>query len=138
MKPKVLLVDDDTEFTELIAYNLKQRGWDILTAQTGLQGLRLARSGLPDVILLDVMLPDLDGLSVCQILNSQPSTSDVEVFIVSALDEAWAGTTKSRARFSWFFRKPVSLGVLAERVQDAFTERQSEIQRRLQEDKYTR
>jgi DNA-binding response OmpR family regulator len=138
MKPKVLVIDDDPEFSELLNYNLKQRGWDILTAQTGLQGLRLARSGLPDVILLDVMMPDLDGLSVCQILNSQPSTSDVPVFIVSALDETWAGATKSRARFSWFIRKPVSLAVLAERVQDAFTERQSEIQRRLQEDKYTR
>jgi DNA-binding response OmpR family regulator len=138
MKPKVLLVDDDPEFTELIAYNLKQRGWEILSAHTGLQGLRLARAGLPDVILLDVMLPDLDGLSVCQILNSQPSTNDVPVFIVSALDETWAGTRKSRARFSRFFRKPVSMALLADRVQDAFTERQSEIQNRLQEDKYAR
>ncbi|MEY2429523.1 MAG: hypothetical protein QOJ40_2408, partial [Verrucomicrobiota bacterium] len=79
-----------------------------------------------------------DGLSVCQILNSQPSTSDVPVFIVSALDETWAGATKSRARFSWFIRKPVSLAVLAERVQDAFTEHQCGIQNRLQEDKYAR
>jgi len=63
---------------------------------------------------------------------------DVPIFIISALDETWAGTRKSRARFAWFFRKPVSLGVLAERVQDAFTERQSDIQRRLQEDKYIR
>src|SRR3977135_3122579 len=90
MKPRVLLVDDDGEFTELIQYNLKQRGWEILSASTGLQGLRVARAGLPDVILLDVMLPDLDGLSVCQILNSQPSTSDVPIFMVSALDETCA------------------------------------------------
>ncbi len=126
MKPKVLVVDDDAEFTELIRYNLQQRGWEI--------GLRLARAGLPDVILLDVMLPDLDGLSVCQILNSQPSTSDVPVFIISALDIVCAGTTKSPARFAWFIRKPVSLAVLAERVQSAFAERQAQVQLRLQDD----
>jgi DNA-binding response OmpR family regulator len=125
MRPKVLVVDDDPEFAELLHYNLKQRGWEIQTAGTGLQGLRLARADLPDVILLDIMLPDLDGLSVCQILNSQPSTRDVPVIIISALDETWAGTRKSRARITHFFRKPVSLAVLAEHVQSAFTERQS-------------
>ena len=134
MKPKVLVVDDDAEFTELIRYNLQQRGWEILSAHNGIQGLRLARAGLPDVILLDVMLPDLDGLSVCQILNSQTSTSDVPVFIISALDIVCAGTTKSPARFAWFIRKPVSLAVLAERVQSAFAERQAQVQRRLQDD----
>jgi DNA-binding response OmpR family regulator len=134
MKPRVLVVDDDAEFTELIQYNLKQRGWEILSANTGLQGLRVARAGLPDVILLDVMLPDLDGLSVCHILNSQPSTRDVPVFIISALDETWAGTRKSLARITYFFRKPVSLAVLAERVQSAFAERQSQALLRLQQD----
>ena len=132
MRPKVLLVDDDAEFTELIRYNLKQRGWEIVSAHTGLEGLRLARANLPDVILLDVMLPDLDGLSVCHILNSQPSTKDVPVFIMSALDETWAGTRKSAARINYFFRKPVSLALLAERVQAAFAERQSQAQLRLE------
>jgi DNA-binding response OmpR family regulator len=134
MKPRVLVVDDDADFRELLRYNLNQRGWEILSAQTGLQGLRLARADSPDVILLDVMLPDLDGLSVCHILNSQPSTRDVPVIIISALDETWAGTRKSPARITHFFRKPVSLAVLADHVQSAFTERQSQAQIRLQEE----
>ena len=133
MKPKVLMVDDDPEFTELIHYNLKQRGWEILIANTGLQGLQIARAESPDVILLDVMLPDLDGLSVCHILNSQPSTREIPVFIVSALDETWAGTRKSSARITCFFRKPVSLTLLAERVQSVFAERQSQGQIHLHE-----
>ena len=133
MKPKVLMVDDDPEFTELIHYNLKQRGWEILIANTGLQGLQIARAESPDVILLDVMLPDLDGLSVCHILNSQPSTREIPVFIVSALDETWAGTRKSAARITYFFRKPISLTLLAERVQSVFAERQSQGQVHLHE-----
>jgi DNA-binding response OmpR family regulator len=122
MRPKVLSVDDDPEFAELIRYNLELQGCEVVLASNGVQALHLARSQLPDVILLDLMLPDLDGFSVCQILRAQPSTRDIPVFIVSALDEPWAGKRGSKARFSKYFKKPVDLKVLGESVRTAWEE----------------
>jgi CheY-like chemotaxis protein len=81
--------------------------------------LRVARAKLPDVILIDVMLPDLDGLAVCEILNRQPSTRDIPVIIVSALNESWTQTRKSSARFVRFFTKPVDLKLLRAAVRAA-------------------
>src|SRR6266705_466450 len=115
-KPRVLVVDDDPEFAQLIEFNLAQRGCDILIARAGLQALRMARAELPDVILLDVMLPDIEGLTVCEILRAQPSTRDIPVFILSALHESWATSRKTKARFARYFQKPVDLKLLGETV----------------------
>lgn len=116
MKPKVLVVDDDIEFAALIRFNLGQEGFESLAVHTGVHALRAARAELLDVIVLDVMLPDLDGLSVCEILNSNPRTRDIPILILSALDESWAETHKRKARFTRFFTKPVDLKVLRQSV----------------------
>jgi DNA-binding response OmpR family regulator len=121
------------EFTELVEYNLRRQGCEVVVAQNGIQGLRLARTDLPDTIVLDLMMPDLDGLSVCEILNSQPSTRDIPVFIMSALDESWARTKRSRARVAGYFRKPADFKALAGCIQTAFGERQALIRSRMAE-----
>jgi CheY-like chemotaxis protein len=92
MKAKVLVVDDDQEFVQLIEFNLERHGCEIFTATNGVQALHMARSALPDVILLDLMLPDMDGFSVCEILHAQPSTREIPVIILSGLDWSWAGS----------------------------------------------
>src|SRR6266699_624174 len=103
MKPRVLVVDDDLEYAQLLKFNLELDGCEILVVHNGAQALRTARAHLPDIILVDIMLPDLDGLSVCEILNSQPSTRDIPVIIVSALNQSWIERRKSKARFARFF-----------------------------------
>ena len=125
MKPKVLVVDDDIDYAQLIAYNLERQGCETLPVHNGVQALRMARAELPDVILLDLMLPDLDGLSVCEILQGQPSTRDIPVLVVSALDETWGETRKTKARVARYFRKPVDLKLLAERVLAVCEERRA-------------
>jgi DNA-binding response OmpR family regulator len=122
MKPKVLVVDDDPEFAELLRYQLELQGCEIVVASNGVEALSLARSQLPDVILLDLMLPDLDGFSVCQILQAQPSTKGIPVFIVSALDEPWGGQRGCKARFSKYFKKPVDLRTLGQSVRTSWEE----------------
>jgi two-component system alkaline phosphatase synthesis response regulator PhoP len=119
MKPRVLVVDDDVEFTQLIEFNLAQEGCESFAAHTGVHALRMAKAQLPDVILLDVMLPDLNGLAVCEILNSQAKTSDIPILILSSLNQSWAKTTRSKARFVRFFTKPVNLKFLCQTVQAA-------------------
>src|SRR5437588_3908900 len=86
MKPRVLIVDDEPEVLELIDFVLSGQGFEVIKAVTGLEALRRARCESPDVIILDIMLPDLDGFTVCEILRAQPSTRDVPVVVISALD----------------------------------------------------
>jgi len=119
MKPRVLAVDDDAEYSELITYRLAQEGCEVIVAANGLEGLNLARTEIPDVILLDLMLPDLDGFSVIQILRAQPSTRQIPVFIVSALDESWIQKRRKRLRYEKYFKKPVDLKALGESVRAA-------------------
>lgn len=112
----MLVVDDHIEFAQLLGFNLEKVGCEVLMAHDGAQALRIARAQLPDLILLDVMLPDLDGLSVCEILNAQPSTRDIPVIIVSALSASWTETRKSNARYTRFLTKPLDLKSLRELV----------------------
>ena len=112
MKPRILLIDDDPEFAQLIQFNLESHGCEVTVARDGMEGLRLARIDSPDLILLDLMLPDLDGLVVCEILQAQPSTRDIPVFILSALDQSWTHTRKNRAKFARYFVKPPDLKLL--------------------------
>jgi len=83
--PKILLVDDDPDMLELLAFNFREAGFTILTASTGMEGLHEARRQLPEAIVLDVLLPDLDGLSVCELLRCQPSTAHIPVLMLTAL-----------------------------------------------------
>ncbi len=84
MKPKVLIVDDEPDVVELAAYNLKQAGCDIVSATDGEQALKLAREHIPDLIVLDIMLPEMDGLEVCKCLRSDPQTSAIPVIMLTA------------------------------------------------------
>ena len=77
----ILIVEDDETLQETLAYNLEQEGYSVLAAADGPGGLELARTERPDLIILDVMLPDLDGLSVCRILRRE---LDVPIIMLTA------------------------------------------------------
>ncbi|MFO1498945.1 MAG: response regulator [Verrucomicrobiota bacterium] len=84
MKPKILIVDDEPDALELVGYNLKRAGFEVMAASDGAQALRKARSVLPDLIVLDVMLPEVDGLEVCRILRGDPPTATVPIIMLTA------------------------------------------------------
>lgn len=83
---KVLVVEDDPEVNSLIGAYAQIAGYDYTAAYDGQSALREVRSGPPDLILLDVMLPDLDGFEICRRLKSQPHTAAIPVVILTALD----------------------------------------------------
>ena len=85
MNAKILLVDDEADFLELVSYNIRRRGHQVITASDGLEALSKARQLLPDLILLDLMLPLLDGFTVCEILRAQPSTDSIPIIMFTAL-----------------------------------------------------
>jgi len=115
MANRILLVDDEHEFVELLQYRLDGRGFEFLVATSGLEALNQARRHLPDLILLDILLPDLDGLSVCEILRRQPSTRTIPVILMSALQ----GQVTRQATATLaddFFTKPLDLDRLEARI----------------------
>ena len=84
LKPKILVVDDEPDALELIGFNLKAAGYDVITAEDGNSALRKARSHRPALILLDLMIPEVDGLEVCKILRRDPETSGLPIIMVTA------------------------------------------------------
>ena len=85
-KKSVLLVEDEEDICELIRYNLDREGYRVLCAETGEEGLKMARREIPDAILLDLMLPGVDGLEVCRQLKASSETSRIPIVMVSAPD----------------------------------------------------
>ncbi len=124
VKPRVLIVDDEPEFLELVDYKLSAQGFEVLRAATALEGLRRARCEAPQVILLDIMLPDLDGLAVCEILHVQPSTRAVPVLVLSALDRPRPGARDARLRITRWLNKGSDLGSLGDAVRAALVEQE--------------
>ncbi len=83
-KTKILVVDDEPEVIELVEFNLKKAGFDVLRAADGAEGIRLARSAAPGLIVLDVMLPEMDGFEVCKVLRREPATASIPIIMLSA------------------------------------------------------
>ncbi|MGE5619950.1 MAG: response regulator transcription factor [Sphingomonadaceae bacterium] len=97
MQPKkLLLIDDEPAIRTLVRLVMEGDGWHVLVASDGNQGLALAREQHPDVILLDVALPDLSGLEVCRQLKSDPDTASIPVAMLTAM----AQETDRRAAMS--------------------------------------
>ena len=91
--PLILVVDDNPAALEILAARLSAGGYQVLTASDGEEGLTLARKVLPDLVLLDIMMPGIDGFEVCRRLKSDPSTEDIPVIFLSAL-----GDTEDKVR----------------------------------------
>ncbi|HZV36050.1 MAG TPA: response regulator, partial [Verrucomicrobiae bacterium] len=81
---KILVVDDEPDAIELIKFNLKAAGYEVLTAADGDEALKKARSALPDLIILDLMLPEVDGLEVCKILRRDQRVSATPIIMLTA------------------------------------------------------
>jgi CheY-like chemotaxis protein len=117
MVPRILIVDDEDDFIELVKFRLAGLACEFIVANDGVQALSQARQYKPDLILLDILLPDLDGLSVCEILRRQPSTKKIPVIFISALSGDVTKRTASMHAYD-FFTKPVDLARLERRITD--------------------
>jgi DNA-binding response OmpR family regulator len=117
MVPRILIVDDEGDFIELVKFRLANLHCEFLVANDGVHALSQAREGRPNLILLDILLPDLDGLSVCEILRRQPATKKIPIIFMSALS---SNVTKRTAAMNAddFFTKPLDLNRLERRVSE--------------------
>lgn len=85
--PKILVVDDEESIIELVKFNLEREGYQVVTAKDGDKALNLVREEMPDLIILDVMLPGVDGITVCRNINSNPETKNIPIIMLSARGE---------------------------------------------------
>ena len=92
MTHRVLVVDDEADITELLTYNFRDAGYEVLTAGDGMAAVSLAQRWLPEAIVLDLNLPGLDGFAVCEMLRVLPSTRDIPILMLTAF-----ATEQSRA-----------------------------------------
>ena len=109
----ILLVEDDPTLSETLRYNLEREGYSVLTAGDGVQALEFARRERPDLLILDVMLPRLDGFSVCRILRQE---SDVPILMLTARQDEVDRIAGLELGADDYVSKPFSLGELLARV----------------------
>src|ERR1700679_4318419 len=117
MVPQILIVDDEADFIELVKFRLADLHCQFLVANDGVHALSQARLFKPDLILLDILLPDLDGLSVCEILRRQPSTKKIPVIFMSALSRDVTRRTVAMQAED-FFTKPLDWERFERRIAD--------------------
>ena len=86
-KPRILVIEDERALIEVLEYNLKKEGYEVLTASDGQDGLRRAQAQLPDLVVLDLMLPVMEGLEVCRQLRASARTKDIPVLMLTARSE---------------------------------------------------
>ena len=116
MKEKILIVEDDPALLEVTAYNLQSAGYSVVTSLSGDEGLLLAKSESPDLILLDVMLPGLSGVEVCQRLRADSRTKNIPVIMLTAKSEEVDQLIGFAVGADDYVTKPFSVRVLQERI----------------------
>ena len=116
---KVLLVDDEHDVLELLTYNLRRAGLEVSLATNGLDAIDLARTQLPDVIVLDLMLPEVHGFDVCDVLRKDVTTAGIPIIMLTAWASDSARTLGLEMGAADYVTKPFSPRELVLRVQKA-------------------
>ncbi|MGE5412156.1 MAG: response regulator transcription factor [Clostridiales bacterium] len=125
MKKKILVIDDHPDSVFLMQDRLQREGYEVITAYDGQTGLERAFNELPDLVLLDVMMPGLNGIEVCRTLANTPVTKDIPVILVTAKTEAEGTKEGLQAGAFDYIRKPVNKVELLARINSALKLRES-------------
>ncbi len=115
-KARILIVEDDASLAEVLDYNLTQEGYETQLAADGQQGLREIRLRCPDLVVLDLMLPMIEGLEVCRLLRADPATSNVLVLMLTARSEESDQLVGFSVGADDYVTKPFSVKVLLQRI----------------------
>jgi DNA-binding response OmpR family regulator len=114
--PQIMVVDDDPDTVSILARHLQREGFVAIEAISGTECLRIVREHRIDVILLDLMMPEMDGFQVCRALKQDPETAEIPVIMITARDDLDARAEGMRLGISDFLAKPVFRRQLANRI----------------------
>ncbi len=113
---KILIVDDENDILEFLSYNLKKEGFDVYTANNGKKGLEIASEIRPQLIVLDIMMPELDGIEVCRQLKAKPELSNTIIAFLTARNEDLSQINALDVGGDDFISKPVKPQVFISRI----------------------
>lgn len=125
-KARILVVDDEPDTLELISFNLKNSGYEVLTAEDGDEALKKARRHTPDLVVLDLMIPEMDGLEVCKVLRKDPLTEKIPIVMLTAKGSEVDRVLGLELGANDYVTKPFSPRELVLRVRNLLQNRESE------------
>ena len=117
MSKKILIVEDHPEVRRALKLSLRHRGYDILEASTGCSGVALAKSERPDLLLVDLSLPDLSGLEIATVIKNNPQTTHIPLIALSGCSERDMALQALRAGVAEYLMKPVDIQRLVEVIE---------------------
>jgi two-component system phosphate regulon response regulator PhoB len=123
-KPKILIVEDDPDIQELLHFNLEKAGYQTFRAENGEEGLLLARKQTPDLIILDLLLPEMDGLEVCRRIRRDPTLQHLPIIMVTAKGEEMDRVVGLELGADDYVVKPFSIRELILRIQKVLDRRE--------------
>jgi len=115
-KPTILIIEDERALVEVLTYNLRKEGFEVTSATDGQDGLRRAQTTLPDLIILDLMLPVIEGLEVCRVLKSGARTRDIPLLMLTARSEEVDEIVGFQMGADDYVTKPFKIKPLVQRV----------------------
>lgn len=115
-KKRILVVDDEKDILEFLSYNLSKEGAKVYTASNGVEAIEIARRKKPDLILLDVMMPEMDGMETCMQLREKPETKDTIIAFLTARGEDYSQIAGFEAGADDYISKPIKPRVLLSRL----------------------
>nr|WP_240961864.1 response regulator transcription factor [Nonlabens sp. Ci31] len=124
-KAKILLVDDEPDILEIVAYNLKNEGYQVYTAENGEEALKKAKKKKPDLIILDVMMPVMDGIEACEKMRKLPELDGTVITFLTARGEDYSMIAGFDAGADDYITKPVKPRVLVSKVKSLLRRRES-------------
>ncbi|AWV98936.1 response regulator transcription factor [Arcticibacterium luteifluviistationis] len=120
MSGKILLVDDDEDIIELLTYNLKKEGYKVKSANNGLKGIEKAASFMPDIILMDIMMPVLDGIEAGRQIKEDPNLKGIHIIYLTARAEEFSEIAAFEAGADDYITKPIKPRPLISRIKAHF------------------
>ena len=117
---KILIADDEPDILEIIQYNLRNEGYEVVTAKNGNEAIEMAKKFQPDLIILDIMMPGKNGIEVCNILRLQPTFNDTLIIFLTALSDEGSEVKGLETGADDYLTKPISPKVLVSKVNALF------------------
>lgn len=115
-KNKILVVDDESDIRELIEYNLKKEGYQVITAENGVEAIEQAKKHFPQLILLDIMMPEMDGIEACRTIRSLPEFKDTFIVFLTARSEEYSEVSGFDVGADDYITKPIKPRILMSRI----------------------
>lgn len=119
-KQSILAIDDEKDILKLLEYNLQKEGYQFFSSKTGEEGLEMAKSKRPDLVILDLMMPGIDGIEVCKLLKADQNTKNIPIIMLTAKSAEIDQVVGLELGASDYITKPFSVKVLLARVKNIF------------------